>query len=176
MKRCIILSAFLLMGAIPALCQQKYLKSFQREYYDKATTFRMGLGFLIKLGANVIPASAFDDEDGVIIKRMFRKVNSMKLYVISADDSETISSKDVHRLRQTLISKSGLEPLLEVRDKDNSVYMLNKGKGDELGNVVMLIKDEKELVMLHFHTSMLMSDIQGLIDKAIASNNPGTSN
>ena len=48
--------------------------------------------------------------------------------------------------------------------------MLNKGKGDELGNVVMLIKDEKELVMLHFHTSMLMSDIQDLIDRSLTKN------
>jgi hypothetical protein len=170
MKRCIIISSFLLLGAMPALCQQKYLKSFQREYYDKATTFRMGLGFLIKIGGNVIPASAFDNEDGAVIKRMLRKVSSMKLYVISAEDSETIDSKDVHRLKQTLIRKSGLEPLLEIRDKGSSVYMLNKGKGDELGNVVMLIKEEKELVMLHFHTSMLMSDIQDLIDRSLTKN------
>lgn len=171
MKRYILLSACLLLGAMPALCQQKYLKSFQREYYDKATTFRMGLGFLIRLGGSVIPASAFDDQEGAIIKRMLRKVSSMKLYVISAEDSETINSKDVRRLQQTLIRKSGLEPLLEIRDKSSSVYMLNKGKGDELGNVVMLIKEEKELVMLHFHTSMVMSDIQDLIDRSVARNN-----
>lgn len=170
MKRYILLSACLLLGAMPALCQQKYLKSFQREYYDKATTFRMGLGFLIRIGGSVIPASAFDDEEGAIIKRMLRKVSSMKLYVISAEDSETINSKDVRRLQQTLIRKSGLEPLLEIRDKGSSVYMLNKGKGDELGNVVMLIKEEKELVMLHFHTSMQMSDIQDLIDRSVAKN------
>jgi hypothetical protein len=170
MKRCILISACLLLGTLPALCQQKYLKSFQREYYDKANTFRMGLGFLIKIGGSVIPASAFDNEDGAVIKRMLRKVSRMKLYVISAEDSGTIDTKDVRRLQQTLIRKSGLESLLEVRDNGSAIYMLNKGKGEELGNVVMLIKEEKELVMLHFHTSMLMSDIQDLIDRSVAKN------
>jgi hypothetical protein len=166
MKRSIICLS-LLLAAVPALCQQKYLKQFQREYADRATTFSMGLGFFLKLGA-FVPSSAFDDEDGAIIKRMISKVSRMKVYMISADDSGTIDSKDIRRLRQTLINKSGLEPLLEVRDNGSTVYMLNKGKGDELGNVVLLVKDEKELVMLHFHTSMLMSDIQDLIDRSVA--------
>lgn len=171
MKRSCIICLCLLLAAVPALCQQKYLKQFQREYADRATTFSMGLGFLLKIGRPFVPAHAFGDEDGAIIKRMLNKVSRMKVYMISADDSETIDNKDIRRLQQTLIRRSGLEPLLEVRDHGSTVYMLNKGKGDELGNVVLLVKDEKDLVMLHFHTSMLMSDIQDLIDRSVAKNN-----
>lgn len=171
MKRLSITCLCLLLAAAPALCQQKYLKRFQRQYYGKANTFRMGLGFLVKMGAAVMPARAIDGEDGVLIKSMLRKVSRLKLYMITAEDSSTIDSKDISRLKQTLINKSGLEPLLEVRDEGSSVFMLNKGEGDELGNVVVLVRDEKELVMLHFRTSMHLSDIQPLIDRALAKNN-----
>lgn len=171
MKRLSITCLCLLLAAAPALCQQKHLKRFQREYYGKANTFRIGLGFLVKMGGAIMPARAIDGEDGVLIKSMLRKVSRMKLYMITAEDSGTIDNMAIRRLKQTLIDKSGLEPLLEVRDNGSSVFMLNKGNGDELGNVVVLVKDEKELVMLHFHTRMHLSDIQPLIDRAVAKNN-----
>jgi len=167
---------FLFIGlacaAGPAFSQQKYLKRFQREYYDRAETHRIGLGFLIKIGRGLIPARLIDDEDVYVIKRMLKKVGKLKVYTITADDHESIASADIQKLRNTLVERSGMEPLLEVRNEDSHVYMMNKGKGDELGNLVVLIKDEEDLVMVHLHTRLKMSDIQGLIDKKMAASKP----
>lgn len=160
----------ILLAAAPALGQKKYLKEFQREYRDKATTIRIGLGFWVKMGGAFIPARAIDGEDGVIIKRLLKKVNRMKVYIISAADSNTIDNGAIRDLKKTLVSKAGLEPLIEVRDQGSTIYMLNKGKGDELGNVVVLVKDDQELVMLHFRTRLQMGDIQDLLDRYVAKN------
>jgi hypothetical protein len=168
MKLLSITCLCLLLAAGPALSQGKYLKEFQQEYSGNANTFRMGLTFFIKMGGMVVPARALGDEDGVIVKRLLKKVSYLKVYMVSGADS--IDNGSIRRLRQKLINKSHLEPLLEIRDQGSTVFMMNKGKGDELGNVVLLVKDEQDLVMVHFHTSMLMSDIQDLIDRSVAHN------
>ncbi|GAA0565565.1 DUF4252 domain-containing protein [Chitinophaga japonensis] len=170
MKTLITCCLLLALAAGPVSAQRKYLKEFQREYRGKAETYRIGLGFLAKIGGALLPASLIDEgedkETAVVVKRMLRKVKRMKLYVIQAKNSDAIDRESLYRLRQNLADKAGLEPLLEVRDQGSTVYMMNKGKGDELGNVVVLIKDESELVMLHLRTRMLMKDIQDLIDLA----------
>jgi hypothetical protein len=159
----------LLLAAAPAIAQKKYLKKFQREHRHNASTLRIGLGFWVKMGGAILPARAIDGEEGVIIKRMLRKTGRMKLYLISGADSSVINNGDIRQLRQTLATRSGLEPLFEIRDQGSYIYMMNKGKGEELGNVVLLIRDEQDLAILHFHTRMQMSDIQDLINRSVAS-------
>jgi hypothetical protein len=169
MKARVLFFALCLAAAAgPAFGQQKYLKKFQRTYYDRAETHRIGLGFLIKIGRGLIPARLIGDEDVTTIKRLLKKVSKLKVYTITPDENETIAAEDITRLRQTLIDRSHLEPLLEVRDQGSHVYLLNKGKDDELGNVVMLVKDEEDMVMVHFHTRLKMDDIQDLINRSIA--------
>jgi len=168
--RALLFALCLTAAASPAFSQQKYLKKFQRNYYDRAETHRIGLGFLIKVGRGLIPARLIGDEDVTTIKHLLKKVSKLKIYTITPDNHEAVAADDIVRLRQTLVDKAHLEPLLEVRDKESHVYMLNKGKNDELGNVVMLVQDDEDMVMLHFHTRLKMEDIQDLINRSIAKN------
>jgi hypothetical protein len=168
MKLAISILLCLVLAAGPAFSQKKYLKQFQREYRGETETLRIGLGFWIKVGGAVIPAHLIGDEDVTTVKRLLKKVSRLKVYMISAKDSGTIDNMAIHRLKQTLIDKVHMEPLLEVRDQGSTVYMLNKGKGDELGDVVVLIKDGGDLVMMDLHSRLHMSDIQDLLNRYVA--------
>lgn len=164
-KYCASLLIVLLLATGAASAQTQYLKDFHRKYRGKGETFRIGVGSVpLKLAASIIPADAFDDEDGVAIKRLLKKIKHVKVYAITTENSETINSNAIHDLRQTLINKARLEPLMEVRDGNSDVYILNKGREDELGNVVILAKDDKEMVIVHLQTSLHMEDVQMLLD------------
>ncbi|KAA2242467.1 DUF4252 domain-containing protein [Chitinophaga agrisoli] len=162
MKQLTALLICLAFLAGPATAQEKYLKKFQRQCGDSAETLRAGLGFLIKIGGALIPARLIGDEqdEAVVAKRLMQKISRLKVYYIDGP----VNSESLHQLRRNLIEKEHMEELMTVRDEGSTIYMLNKGKDDELGNVVMLLKDEEELVMVHLHTSLLMSDVQNLID------------
>ncbi len=162
MKQLAALLICLAFLAGPATAQKKYLKKFQRQCADSAETVRVGLGFLVKVGGALIPARLIGDEndDAVVAKRLMKKISRLKVYYIDGP----VNNESLHQLRRNLIEKEHMDELMTVRDESSTVYMLNKGKDDELGNVVMLVKDEGELVMVHLHTSLLISDVQNLIN------------
>jgi hypothetical protein len=162
-KRYIFLLAFMLLATYAASAQTQYLKDFQRKYRGSGESIRIGVGALpLKLAASLIPASAFDDDEGVVIKKLLKKVKHVKVYAI--ENGRAVSSTAISDLRQTLIDKARLEPLMEMRDGDSDVYILNKGREDELGNVVILAKDDTDLVMVHLETSLHINDVQLLLD------------
>lgn len=165
MKRTVAFTiiGLLLLAGHASFAQEKLLREFRNTHRGGAETFTLGLSFIpLKLASWIIPASAIDEESGVSIKRIVRKIRSMKIYTITMQD-ERISSEDIYNLKQKLINKAGFESLMEVRDKGSVVHILNKGRQDEIGNLVMLVQDDKDMVMINLHTSLKMEDLNTLI-------------
>ncbi|MET6997196.1 DUF4252 domain-containing protein [Chitinophaga defluvii] len=165
MKRTV---AFTIIGLLflaghAAFAQEKILREFRNAHRGEGETFTLGLSFVpLKLASWIIPADAIDEESGVSIKHIVRKIRSLKVYTIEMKDRQ-ISSEDIYNLKQKLIRKAGFESLMEVRDKGSVVHILNKGRADEIGNLVMLVQDNKEMVMVNLHTSLKMEDLNALI-------------
>lgn len=163
MKYCSILVVALLLAVSPAMAQKKALRKFYREHRGDAFTFKIGVGRLpLKLASWIVPASAMKEE-GVPLKHLLSKVQKVKVYTISGDERPPVDIADMQRLKQTLINKDGFEPLMEVREGNSLVHLLNRGKEDELGNVVILVQDESDFVMVNLRTTLQMKDVNMLI-------------
>lgn len=164
MKYCSILLVALLLAVSPAMAQKKSLRKFYRAHRGDAFTFRIGVGRLpLKLASWIVPASAMEEE-GVPLKRLLSKVQKVKVYTISGDERPAVDIADMQRLKQMLIDKDRFEPLMEVRHDKSVVHLLNRGKDDELGNVVILVQDERDFVMVNLRTTLHMEDVNILIE------------
>lgn len=163
MKYFSIIAVALLLVVSPAMAQKKSLRKFYRQYRGDAVGVRIGVGRIpLKFASWVIPNSA-KMENGTELKRLIGKLQKVKVYTLAGVSNSLIDSKAIHALKQTLIEKDGFESLVEVRHEDANVYMMNKGKDDELGNVVILVQDEEDFVMVNLRTTLHMDDVNMLI-------------
>lgn len=170
MKYYILLVAAVLLTVSPALAQKKALRKFYREHRGDAITFKIGVGRVpLKLASWIIPASAMFDE-GVPLKRIISRVQKVKVYTISGDEGTPVNVADMKRLKKTLIEEDQFEPLMEVREGNSIVHILNKGNDDELGNVVILVQEDSDFVMVNLRTTLRMDDVNLLI-QGVAKNN-----
>lgn len=169
MKYCSLLLAALLLAVSPAMAQKKSLRKFYRAHRGDAFTFRIGVGRVpLKLASWIVPKSAMK-EDSVPLKHLLSRVQKVKVYTISGDERTPVDIADMQQLKQTLIEKDKFEPLMEVRDGNSVVHLLNRGKDDELGRVVILVQDESDFVMVNLRTTLQMKDVNMLI-KGFAKN------
>jgi nitrate reductase NapAB chaperone NapD len=167
MKYCSIILVLFLLAASPVMGQKKYLRKFYREqkWENHAIGFRIGVGgFMMRFASLIIPASVMD-ENGVSVKPMLSKIHKVKVYTL-----ETSGKIPLERLRQTLIEKEQFEPLVEVRHQGSQIYLLNKGKGDNIGKMVVLIQSDGEFVMVYLRTNLHMEDINQFVQQ-VAKNN-----
>jgi hypothetical protein len=165
MKRTVafMIIGLLLLAGHTAMAQRKYLKEFRNAHRSEAQTFTVGVGSVpLRLASWIIPADAIDQESGMQVKHLVRKIRNVKLYTISMDD-RPVSGEEIIALKNKLIHKAGFESLMEVRDKGSIVHVLNKGNDDEIGNLVLLVQDEKDMVMVNLRTSLKMEDLNPLI-------------
>lgn len=172
MKYCSFILVFCLLAVSPAMAQKKLLRKFYREEKRavNGVSFRIGLGrATLKFASWVIPASVMK-EDGVPLKRLLGKVTRLKLYTITGDTGYAdASTGPIQRLKAKLIEQEHFETLMEVRDKGSIVHILNKGNEDDLGNLVLLVQDERDFVILHLRTHLQMQDVNQLV-QAFAKN------
>lgn len=158
----------LLLAVSPAMAQKKSLRAFYREYRGECDAVRIGVGRIpLKLASWIIPAN--DDKDLRHVKWVLGKVHKVKVYTLAGATKDLIDVAAVQRLKQTLINKDGFESLVEVRHEGSMVYMLNKGKEDELGNVVILVQDDEDFVMVNLRTKLHVDDVNALIQGFVKS-------
>ncbi len=169
MKYYSFLIVLLMLAVSPAMAQKKALRKFYREHRGESTAFRIGVGRLpLKLASWIVPASAMK-EDGVPLKHLLSKVQKVKVYTLSGNGEPAVDITAMQRLKQTLIDKDHFEPLMEVREGNSLVHLLNRGKEDELGHVVILVQDESDFVMVNLRTTLEMKDVNLLL-KGFAKN------
>ncbi|WP_440134060.1 DUF4252 domain-containing protein [Chitinophaga sancti] len=163
MKHCLVLSLFvcLFFNTTSTQAQDRLLSQFYNAHRGVAVTFRIGVGRLpMRFISGLIPRDKV--ADGADAKMIFSKIHKIKLYAMEGYDGP-IPAADLLSLKRKLIDKDHFDVLMEVRNKGSVVHILNKGADDNLGNVVMLIQDEKDILIVHLHTSLKVDDINMLI-------------
>lgn len=166
MKYCSILLVALLLAVSPAMAQKKSLRKFYREQrrHNDVMGVRIGVGRIpLKLASWIVPKSAMKEE-GVPLKRLIGKVQKIKLYTLLGSGENIVDVASIQRLKQTLRDKDGFETLMEVRHEGANVFIMNKGREDELGNVVMLVQEDSEFVIVSLRTKLHMNDVNTLIE------------
>jgi len=164
MKHCLVLSlvAFLFLTT-STQAQDRLLSQFYHAHRGVAVTFKIGVGSIpMRFVANMIPNDSKNNSADA--KLLFSKIRKIKIYAMEGYDGP-IPTSDLLKLKKKLIDKEHFDVLMEVRDHGSFVHVLNKGADDELGNVVLLIQDEKDIVMVHLHTSLKVDDINMLINE-----------
>lgn len=164
MKHCLILTVAALLFLGSAQAQDHSLARFYNLHRGTAVTFKIGVNRMMLNFANSLIPNNNSDKDVANAKKIISNVHRVKIYAMESYEDGFIQ-KDLAKLKQTLIKKDHFETLMEVRDKGSYVQVLNKGADDELGNVVMLIQDTKDVIIVHLHTTLKMDDINMLIDE-----------
>lgn len=163
MKHCLVLLLLVCLSftASPTQAQDRLLSQFYNAHRGVAVTFRIGVGRLpMRFVAGLIPHDK--NADGADAKMIFSRIHKVKLYAMEGLDGP-IPTSDLLTLKRKLVDKNHFDVLMEVRDKGSVVHVLNKGADDNLGNVVLLIQDEKDILIVHLHTSLKVDDINMLI-------------
>ncbi|WP_291910637.1 DUF4252 domain-containing protein [Chitinophaga sp. CB10] len=159
----------LLAGTVSA--QEKSIREFKNSFKGKADLTTVHLGsFAMKLAGLVIKMDKEDDPEAEAAKKLISKVKNVRIYSFENLDSTAIADNDVYRLKRNLEVKDHYELLMEVREQNNLVHILNKGRNDELGDLVMLIQGDRDLTVINLHTTLTIADVNGLV-KQFASNN-----
>lgn len=165
MKKLLLGGCLLLASVSTILAQDKSLREFRNKYRGKADVISVKIGSFPLRMAGFVMSFSSDDEDVKTLRPILKDVRKIKVHTIENPQGANVTSEDVAALMHRLQTKDHFETLMEVRDKGNMVHILNKGKDDELGNVVMLIQEDNEFLMVNLETKLKMADINRLINQ-----------
>lgn len=169
MKSFIIAAGCFLLSASAVTAQDRCLREFRNKHRANAEVHTVSVGgFSMKLAGWCL-SFADDDADAKSVKHALNNVRRVKIYTISNVNGSTVSGDEIADLKSNLERNEHFDMLMEVRDKGSLVHILNKGKDDELGNVVMLIQDASDFVIVNLQTTMKISEVNSLI-RQFASN------
>ncbi|CAL1518328.1 DUF4252 domain-containing protein [Chitinophaga sp. MM2321] len=164
MKSFLIAGFCIVCFATTAMAQDKCLREFRNSYRGKAETHSIGVGSsAMKLASFCMSFDDSNDPETVATRHLLKKVRHVKVYTISNANGNTVSDESIAKLKRDLEHKEHFELLMEVRDKGSLVHVMNKGKDDELGNVVMLVQDASDFVIVNLQTDLKIADINSLI-------------
>lgn len=165
MKKLLLGGCLLLASVSTVVAQEKSLREFRQKYKGCAETTSIKLGGLSLRLAGWVMSFDKEDEDVNSVRALLKDIRRVKVHTIENLQNARISSQDVATLIGRLQDKDHFETLMEVRDKGSMVHILNKGKADELGHVVMLIEDTNEFTMVDLETNLKITDINRLINQ-----------
>lgn len=169
MKSLLIAAGCMFLSATAVKAQDKCLREFRNKYKGSAEVHTVSLGkFALHLGSLCL---SFDNEDAdaKVMGHALKGIQKVKVYTISNIKGGTVSYDDIADLKSNLQRNENFDLLMEARENGSRVHILNRGKDDELGNVVMLVQEENEFVIVNLHTTLKIADINHLI-RQFASN------
>ena len=169
MKSLLIAAGCMFLSATAVKAQDKCLREFRNKYKGSAEIHTVNLGkFALNLGSLCL---SFDNEDAdaKAMGHALKGIQKVKVYTISNVKGGTVSYDDIADLKSNLQRNENFDLLMEARENGSRVHILNKGKDDELGNVVMLVQEENEFVIVNLQTTLKIADINHLI-RQFASN------
>ncbi|NSL86556.1 DUF4252 domain-containing protein [Chitinophaga solisilvae] len=166
MKSLIIGSCIVLGSFTGIRAQDKSLREFRNSYAGKTEIAGTRLSALsLGLIRLAVSLDRQPDEDTKAARLLLRKVHKVKIFSIDNPAGSVVKKEDIARLKNNLLEKEHFDVLMECRQQGNQVYILNKGKDDELGRVVILVEDENDLQVVNLQTSLRISDINYLIQR-----------
>lgn len=146
-----------------ASAQRKELRRFTDEYSDATVAQSFGLNlFPFRFISWFIPAKALDG-DAADLKWALKKVRRVKVYAIADAD---ITPESIELLKEDLYKNSKFEPLMEMSRKGSDIQVLSQGKNDDrLDNLVLLIRHEDDMIMMHLRTKITTKDLNRLVNR-----------
>ncbi|MFB6457962.1 DUF4252 domain-containing protein [Chitinophaga sp. Hz27] len=164
----------MMLTAMSAAAQDKSIREFTANFKGKADVTSVNIGNLGLRFANlVLKMGEKDDPDVKNYGKILKHISHLTVYSFENLDSTSIYANNILQLKRSLESKENFDLLMEVRENNNQVYVLNKGKSDELGKLVLLVQGDKELSVISLRTSLKMADVNDLVkefaskDKAV---------
>ncbi|NIG56127.1 DUF4252 domain-containing protein [Chitinophaga sp. Cy-1792] len=163
MKSLLFGCAMMLM-ATAAAAQDKSIREFTDNFKGKADVTNVNISSLgLRFAGLITKMAEKNDPDVQTFRKLLKHISHLTVYAFENMDSASVSANDVARLKRSLESRENFEMLMEVREKSSQIYVLNKGKDDELGKLVMLVQDEKDLAVISLKTSLKMDDVNDLV-------------
>ena len=151
-----------LAATMPAQAQNKALRQFCREYRGQAEIHTFAVGRpLLALASWVIPN---EDEDTRVVKHLLHHLRRVKLYVMQVDSDAKVDNSAMARLKASL-EKAHFESLADVKSKDAVVHVMSDGKPEDLGNVVLAVKSETDVVFVSLRTNLKLQEVADVINK-----------
>ncbi|HEY0273707.1 MAG TPA: DUF4252 domain-containing protein [Chitinophaga sp.] len=151
-----------LLIALPAQAQRKSLRAFCREYQGQAEIHTFAVGRpLLALASWVIPAK---DEDSRVAKHLLHRLRHLKLYTLTVDPDARVQDGAMERLK-TRLEAEHFESLADIRSKDAIVHVMSSGRPENLGNVVLMVKDEEDIVFISLRTRLTLKDVADVVNQ-----------
>lgn len=157
MKRIILLLALVIIPSLLS-AQPRCVKKFYRKYkhYEYTTNLKLGKPLLF------VAAAFIPDDAG---KQLFKKVNKFRLLVFQTGEKDNgRRDRDINKLTSQL-EKESFSPLVQVRNAGDQVKIWAQDKGDKIKDLIVLAKDEDDLVFLSVTGNFAYSDISDLINQ-----------
>jgi hypothetical protein len=120
-------------------------------------------GLVLQLGLPILKVSAEDQVERDAMD-LLKDVSSIKLLVGTEED---MPKRDRIRLLRDL-SRSGYEPLVQVRSKDQQIDVIIREKDDLVRNLVVLIDGDEEVIFFSLKTRIHLDDLENIINEAMA--------
>ncbi|RAJ79229.1 uncharacterized protein DUF4252 [Chitinophaga dinghuensis] len=160
----LVMSCCMLLVCGLVSAQDKSIREFCNNFQGKAEETSIEVGSaMMKLGGLIVRFADKGDEDIRMTARVMKHVRKLKIYHYEKLDSIALQRNDLSALKRNLMDKDRFDMLMEMRENNNQIQLLNRGKSDELGDLVMLVQGDREITVISLHTTLKMDDVNNLV-------------
>jgi Domain of unknown function (DUF4252) len=150
-----IISALFCIYANIMQAQSPAVWAFYHNTPRAETSFKATVpGIAVKLGALFIKEKE--------TRRLVNKVGKVRLFVMDEQPTEAVSHREVTTLVKRL-KRDGFEDFLSVKDDASNVHFMIREKRGKIRGLVMLVKDDKDFVMISAKCRLRLEDVVKLI-------------
>ena len=160
----LLMSCCMLLATGLVSAQDKSIREFCNNFQGSAEETSIHVGSaMMKLGNLLVKFADKDDDDVKMTARVMKHVKNLRIYHYENLDSIALQRNDLFALKRNLMSKDRFDMLMEMRENNNQIQLLNRGRSDELGDLVMLVQGDREITVISLHTTLKMDDVNNLV-------------
>ena len=151
-----------LFSSTSLVLAQSSLEKFQKKYQNQEGIHSVTIsGDLFKFSSSLLKYS--DDKDSEALSRICSGINSMQVFNMNVKHFDHMDT-EIKNLKNDL-SKSNLNLLMTVKERDETVDIYSEVKDDEIINgLVLLIKNKDEFTLLEIRGKIHIKDLSILTE------------
>lgn len=169
MKKLLLLLLLVTLAAPSLFAQNKVVRDFIREHRRGEENVAITIpGFLIGLAGEIGMLASEDEEERVVFS-LAQAFGTTRL--LTFDNNEFNTGKDIRRLLQTLESEHNYERWATVRAKSGEQVELSVNmKGDAVREIIAIVSEPEEhrTVFLHAKTDFTAEELGEVLNKLLA--------
>ena len=149
-------SIMLVAFVTTAWAQSQVVEDFQNKYKDDRDAKVVAInGGLFKILSGI--ASYGEDEEALAFSRISDNIKSMNILSIPLYKSG-FDPDEIDEMRSNL-EKDDYDELMTIRDGGDRIYIMAQGAKNEVRNMLVLIREEKEFVLMNIDGTLDMKDL-----------------